>query len=447
MINNIINLNNLRNLIEMFAYLYCLAKLFGKKFELSIHAVVLILLDSLLITGIYSYGTPSYLKSLIYAGVFLYGLLYYGESIKTTLVNCILSALIVIALQFLLYLPVVFLINLNKENAGLVQLLGVCSCLFLIMLLDKWIHLKRISEIFLKRNKLVIWMLIFIIGILGINLYQIEQTNVIVGENYIQIIYFFAFTAFLIYEWQKSKSDAEKQKMQLEMNKLYYGAYDQLLMLVRERQHDMKNHISAIISMIYTTNDYETLAAKQKEYCDYVLEQNEQTKLLLSTENPLIIGFVYSKQAEAVAKEIKIEQHIKISNKELFLPEYELVDMIGILVDNAVDALIDTPVSERKIYLVLTENEDGILLTVANVSEHYDEDITEHFFETGYSSKGKDRGIGLPKLKRMVDKWNGTITVSNEPHSGINYLSFEINIPKKTFSERKIRTKKQYILF
>lgn len=441
MIENIINLKNLINLIELFAYLYCLAKLFGKKFEISIHAIVFILLDSFLITGMNSYGVPSYLKSLIYVGIFLYGLLYYGESIKITLVNCILSAVIVVALQFSFYLPIVFLININNENEKLVQLLGVCSCLFIIMLLEKKIHLKRISEIFLKRNKLLIWILIFIVVILGINLYQAEQTRGIIGENYIQIIYFFAFTVFLIYEWQKSKSDAEKQKMQLEMNKLYYGAYDQLLMLVRERQHDMKNHISAIMSMIYTTNDYEILAAKQKEYCNYVLEQNEQTKLLLSTENPLIVGFVYSKQAEAGAKEIEIEQHTKISNKELFLPEYELVDMMGILIDNAMDALADAPISERKIYLALTENEDGVILKVANISKHYDDDITAHFFESGYSSKGKNRGIGLSKLKRIADKWNGTITVSNELHNGMNYLSFEINIPKKIISKGKILNK------
>lgn len=435
MIGNIINLNNLINLIEMFAYLYCLAKLFGKKFEISIHAVVFILLDSFLITGMYSYGVPSYLKSLIYAGVFLYSLLYYGESIKITLVNCILSAIIVVILQFLLYIPIVFLNDINNENVKIAQLwelLVVCSCLCLIILLDKWIHLKRITEIFLKRNKVLIWILIFIVVILGVNLYQAERASGMIGENYIQMTYFFAFIVFLIYEWQKTKSDAEKQKMQLEMNKLYYGAYDHLLMLVRERQHDMKNHISAIMSMIYTTKDYDTLIAKQKEYCDYVLEQNEHTRLLLSAENPLIVGFVYSKQAEAEAKEIEIEQHIKISNKELFLPEYELVDMIGILLDNAMDALIGASVPERKIYFALTENEDGIILTVANVSEHYDEDITEHFFETDYSSKGKDRGIGLPKLKRIVNKWNGTITVSNELHGGMNYLSFEINIPKKT---------------
>lgn len=441
MIDNIINIINLLNIIELFTYLYCLAKFFGRKFKISIHAVVLILLSLFLLTGINNYGTPAYLRSLIYVGMFLYGLLYYGENVKITLVNCFLSVILIIILQFLSYLLFVLTFKFDNNNARLFQLPAIMSCFLIIVLLNKWIPLNRISEIFLKRNKLLIWILIFVLFILGINLYQIEQARGMVGENYIQIIYFLSFTIFLIYEWQKSRADVEKQKLQLEMNKLYYGAYDQLLMLVRERQHDIKNHISAIMSMVYTTRDYDTLVAKQKEYCDYVLEQSEQTKLLLSTENPLIIGFVYSKQAEAKTKEIEIEQHIKIPSKELFLPEYELVDMIGILVDNAIEALLNSPVLERKIYLALSENEDSIILTVANVSKQYDEDITVHFFESGYSSKGKDRGIGLAKLKRLVEKWNGTITVSNELFKGINYLTFEIYIPRKTVSRTKIRNK------
>ena len=429
-------------LMELFSIIYCLAKFFGRKFEISIHAVVFILLTLFLLTGINNYGTPAYLKSLVYVGIFLYALLYYSESLKLTLVNCFLASILIVALQFLLYFPIAYLVRLNYENARLIQLIIALSCMFFIMLLDRWIHLKRISQLLLKRNKLLVSILIFILMLFGINLYQIHQSHRIVSENYLQIIYFILFTVFLIYEWQKSKADAEKKKMQLEMNRLYYDAYDQLLMLVRERQHDMKNHISAILSMIYTTKDYDTLVTKQQEYCGIVMEQNEQTKLLLSTENPLIIGFVYSKLEEAKAKEIEIEHYIKITSKDLFLPEYELVDMIGILMDNAIEALVGIPAMEKKICLSLVESEERITLTVSNTSNFNDEDITAHFFETGYSSKGKDRGIGLPKLKRLVDKWNGTLTVSNEQYYEVNYISFEIYIPKEHVSKIKLIFKK-----
>ncbi|MCM1087637.1 MAG: GHKL domain-containing protein [Muribaculaceae bacterium] len=241
--------------------------------------------------------------------------------------------------------------------------------------------------------------------------------------------------------------DVEKKKAQLEMNRLYYGAYDQLIMLIRERQHDMKNHINAILSMVYTTDNYEELAAKQKEYCNEVLGKNEQTKLVVSSGNPLIAGFLYSKIQEAEAKGIMVEYHIGIGKTDSFIPEYELVEMIGILVDNAIEALTcgDTKTDSEngvlKIRLTLQETETTMELIVANTSAIYEEDMTERFFESGYSSKGKGRGIGLSKLKRFVQDKQGVIIVSNELYENRNYLVFTIQIEKHIGKEKRQKSK------
>ncbi|MCM1386132.1 MAG: GHKL domain-containing protein [Bacillus sp. (in: Bacteria)] len=220
------------------------------------------------------------------------------------------------------------------------------------------------------------------------------------------------------------------------MNRLYYDAYDQLIMLVRERQHDMKNHIGAILGMVYATDNYEELAEKQKEYCHYVMEQNEKTKLVLSTGNPLISGFLYSKIQEAESKGIKMEYHIGVMKIERVLPEYELIEMMGILTDNAIEALSKTDEEQKeafkeiRILLKELEEENCVELTVANTSKHYDDDMTQHFFESGYSSKGKGRGIGLSKLKRLVKEKKGDIIVSNELYHMRNYLTFTVRLPK-----------------
>lgn len=250
---------------------------------------------------------------------------------------------------------------------------------------------------------------------------------------------------FLLYEWQKTKTDVEKKKAQLEINSLYYDAYDQLIMLVRERQHDMKSHIDAILGMIYTTNNYKELAKKQTEYCGYVIEQNEKTKLVLSTGNPLISGFLYSKIQKMESKDIDFEYQIGIKGTDMTVPEYELIEMMGILVDNAMEALdrnkedndkqsdeeIDDKKKNRKIYLSLKDTGNGMELSVANTSRYYEEDMTEYFFEAGYSSKGRNRGIGLTKLKRIIHDKGGDIIVSNEFYEERNYLMFMIKIPNK----------------
>lgn len=432
-------IGNLRNLLELLTYLYCLAELFGKKLRLSIYLVVYIILDMFLLTGIDQYGFPEYLVSLSYIGMFLYGLIYYRKSIKLTLVNCFLAAVIVAILQLLVLLPIYYLFFIKFERTEVAVLLINIVCFLLIVLCSYKIKLIKLSLFFIKKSKLIVCISFLILLGFVVKFFQIKNDGVILGETYIQILYFFFIFLFTIYEWQKAKTDAEKKKAQLEMNKLYYDAYDQLIMLVRERQHDMKNHIGAIMGMVYATDNYEELAKKQKEYCGYVMEQNEKTKLVLSTGNPLISGFLYSKMQEAESKNIKIEYHIGVPEIETALPEYELIEMMGVLTDNAIEALSKTDEKEinqnRKICISLKESEDAencIELTIANTSRQYDDDMTERFFETGYSSKGSGRGIGLSKLKRLVQDKRGDIVVSNELHDGENYLVFTIRLPKNS---------------
>ena len=428
---------NIKILLEMLTYSYCLAELFGKKLKVSIHLVIFIMLDIFILVGVDQYEFPQYLVSLNYIGMFLYGLLYYRESIKLTLVNCFLAAAIVAVLQLLVLFPMYILFFIKYDQVEVTELLINIVCFLLIVLCSYKIKLMKISAFFMKRNKLIVGISILVLLGFAVKSYQIINEGGIWGEVDIQILYFFFIFLFIIYEWQKTKTDAERKKAQLEMNRLYYDAYDQLIMLVRERQHDMKNHIGAILGMIYATDNYEELAEKQKEYCGYVMEQNEKTKLVLSTGNPLISGFLYSKIQEAESKDIKIEYHIGVTEIEAILPEYELIEMMSILMDNAIDALSKTDENEevllKEIRISLIEAEEAenyIELTVSNTSEYYDEDMTERFFETGYSSKGKGRGIGLAKLKRIVQDKKGDIIVSIELHDGRNYLIFTIRLPK-----------------
>ena len=430
-------IRNLKNLIELFAYLYCLAELFGKKFKINIHTVILVILIMFLMVGLDNYDFPEYLSSFAFIIMFLYALLYYGENVKATMVNCFLAYIIVAVLQIFMLLPVFYLFFLRYGQGYLNEFLINIGCLLIIVLCSYKVKIKKLSDFVVKRNKLIIGVSMLLLCGFGVNFYKMKGEGKISKEIYIQMVYFILIFLFIIYEWQKSRVEVEKRKTQLEMNKLYYDAYDRLIMLVRERQHDMKNHINAILSMIYTTDNYDELAEKQREYCGYVMEQNEKTKLALSAGNPLIAGFIYSKVQEAENNNIKAEYQIEIKKETSVIPEYELVEMAGVLIDNAIEALNYIGEDEndnnsvKRIFISMKETEELLEVIVANTSNYYEDDLTERFFEAGYSSKGKGRGIGLSKLKRMVHDRKGEIMVSNDLHNGTNYLTFTITIPKR----------------
>ncbi|MCI9372160.1 MAG: GHKL domain-containing protein [Lachnospiraceae bacterium] len=424
--------SNLKNLIELFTFLYCLAELYGRKLKIGIHEVVFVILNLFIVTAINDFGFPSYFHSLGYITMFLYGLFYYGENMKLTLVNCFLAVIIVAFVPLFLYLTLNYLFYPPYEYINLYSLLADIGGFCLIVIYQNKVKLSRLSSFFMKRNKLILAVLLLIFCGFSINFYQIMDKRIILSETSFQMVYFVLIFLFVIYEWQKSRMDVEKKKTQLEMNKLYYEAYDQLIMLIRERQHDMKNHINAILSLSYTTKNYDELIAKQEEYCGYVIQQNEKTKLVLSSGNPLIAGFLYSKIRQAESCRIDMDYKMGIQKTETTIPEYELVEMSGILLDNAIEALsgMENENFVKKIFFSMQETESGIKIIAANTSPYYEEDLTAYFFEPGYSSKGANRGLGLSKLKKLVQNRKGTITVYNELRNDLNYLAFEIELPK-----------------
>lgn len=184
-------IRNIKNLLELFAYLYCLAELFGKKLKISIHLVIFIILALFLEVGINDYGFPVYLSSFSYIGMFLYALIYYGESIKLTLVNSFLAAALVAILQLLVLFPMYYLFFVRYENIDINELLINIICFLVMVFCSYKVKLKRISNFFIRRNKLIIGATILIFLGFVIKSFQIKNTGDIYGEVYIQIIYFF----------------------------------------------------------------------------------------------------------------------------------------------------------------------------------------------------------------------------------------------------------------
>ena len=251
------------------------------------------------------------------------------------------------------------------------------------------------------------------------------------GTMYISVLILIALFILLFFhtlnQQRKKKMDEEFKKEQLERDRLYYEAYDDLVNLIRERQHDLKNHISAILGMVYTVDNYEELVKRQKEYCKAMIDKNKETKLLLSVGSPLVTGFLYRKIEEAEALGITVDFKVDMPEAGFVVPDYEVVEILGILLDNAVEALGGEEAPIKKIYVAL----GNCHIAVANSGSTVGADEVERFFSRGFSTKGRGRGVGLAKLKKIASGAGGEIVVSNEDCGGINFLQFKINFLQK----------------
>ena len=76
----------------------------------------------------------------------------------------------------------------------------------------------------------------------------------------------------------------------------------------------------------------------------------------------------------------------------------------------------------------LDQKENQIILKVSNISRYISNVESTAFFQRGYSTKGKERGIGLAKVKELILKKNGEIVVRNVKENDQNWIEFIICI-------------------
>ena len=68
------------------------------------------------------------------------------------------------------------------------------------------------------------------------------------------------------------------------------------------------------------------------------------------------------------------------------------------------------------------EDEKGLLILVSDTGEGISEEDLPRIFESGFSTKAKKgRGVGMSRIKEIVDSHHGTIDVDTEPGSGTTF--------------------------
>ncbi|MBO5031461.1 MAG: GHKL domain-containing protein [Lachnospiraceae bacterium] len=257
--------------------------------------------------------------------------------------------------------------------------------------------------------------------------YTRDKTNQIGSQVLIQASLGLIGIALVAILWVNTEKEKRRKAEELRAYEMYTKSFEDTIAAIRMKQHEFKNHINAILCMQYTIQDEEELKNAQMNYCQEILRDNSLNDLLKVKMSPVIIGYLYSKFTFAIDKHIFVKydiQDISLSEKAAV---HNLVEIIGILFDNAVEALTSSEEADKQIYVRIGMNEEEkYFIEIANSSPKYSINEMEAFFQYGNSTKGKDRGIGLYQAKKLAEKCNGIITVENIIYEERNYISFKV---------------------
>lgn len=241
------------------------------------------------------------------------------------------------------------------------------------------------------------------------------------------IFILFLFFAVMNFEFIIRESKYEKQKREMESYITYYPIIEQLMKEVRANQHDYKNHLQAMCALPYTCDTYEEICYEITKYGNDIID-NVRLQELLSLDRKILAGFLYTKFCDAKKKDIKYTLQINNFKLNTKISDYNLIRMLGILFDNAIEA--EEKESEKSIFMQIYNNENGKTnFIIKNRFRKMSLEEMNQMWQKGFTTKeeeGKERGQGLHIIKKIAEENKGEIFIDNEDINGDNYISISV---------------------
>ena len=196
-----------------------------------------------------------------------------------------------------------------------------------------------------------------------------------------------------------------KTEKKLESSEEYNKTLKILHDNVRSFKHDFNNIVTTIGGFV-NTNDLEGL----KKYYKQLEEDCEKVNnlYLLNPEiinNPGIYNLLTNKYNDATTKNIKVNLTFLLDLNDLHVKIYEFARMLGILLDNAIEAASEC---DEKIINIVFRNDsknNRNLILVENTYKNKDVNI-DSIFEKGISGKENHTGLGLWEIREILKKSN-----------------------------------------
>lgn len=221
------------------------------------------------------------------------------------------------------------------------------------------------------------------------------------------------FLITLLYAFSHIKS----QNMVLKHNQELIDNYeissmdiDDVLTEAQIQRHDTVNIFTSAFLYI-TNNDFEGWKKYFEEeiypiYKNSITLQPEVFIELRKVSSISVRGLLQSKFLEAIRHKIKVQIEIEKNTDTIAITDIDMIRILGIILDNAIEECKKKP--NMKIVFTLFQKNNTVIVKIINDIDGDPPDMSK-ISSKGYSTKGKDRGLGLHAVERMAGKYKGAL--------------------------------------
>ncbi|ROZ64066.1 sensor histidine kinase [Kocuria soli] len=197
---------------------------------------------------------------------------------------------------------------------------------------------------------------------------------------------------------------------------------------LRSQTHEHANRMHTVVSLLELDRPEEALRFASE---DLRRSRNLSGDLESAVTDPVLAALLLGKTSSAHERGVRLDVSVHGNPPSLPFTPGETVTVVGNLIDNAVDALVEyrdtagpevnsaeAPAAPPTVEVELTEIDDGgrpaALLTVADNGPGISPELQDTVFQRGFSTKPVDngdpnRGVGLALVRTVVQRHGGTI--------------------------------------
>ncbi|WP_156323844.1 sensor histidine kinase [Bacillus sp. JCM 19034] len=247
----------------------------------------------------------------------------------------------------------------------------------------------------------VVYMNLFVA--LSRNLYAAAMLNLLMGTSY--LAFMFILSVILI---RNTRKEAKLKQKEIEQEQLfqYMQSLEQVNKDMQRFRHDYQNILLTFEDYL-EKNDIQGLRTYFHDKILQVEKKTLQNHFIINQLDRLEIielkGLLSTKVLMAEEKGIAVNIEIPETIENIEMDIIDLTRIVGILMDNAIEATTDLQEGELNVAL-LKQEDDSVLVIIENHFKKQQVQIDQLFIE-GFSTKGAERGFGLATVRSIINQY------------------------------------------
>lgn len=291
----------------------------------------------------------------------------------------------------------------------------------------------KLRYIYLYISKRYYFIISFVLAIAFIYFYIISQTNLQENNSlkfyaiiFVSVIVFLSLVILLLSAFALREMKYKRKLQEIE-------AYYEYTLRIESINNEMRKFRHDYVNILTTLSDYireDDMPGLRKYFNENIVPMKDKLKTRSIKMNGIeklkvreIKGLITTKIIQAQEKRIPISIEVPDEIDRIDMNTVELSRIIGIIVDNTIEA--SENLEEPLINIAFIDNEESVTFIVMNKCSDDIPKIHE-LFEQGFSTKGDNRGLGLSTLKELTDS-NENVLLDTVIENGYFVQKVEIN--------------------